>query len=108
MYMCVCVLQPQDVKHRGRKRKEGIMDENVPPEKKPNVINSFGTPVYRAKARRQEQSEPSEEISCDLTANLENATSTSDQVECVTIIGYEKLTEADLDRLRQERGWLND
>ena len=84
------------------------MDENVPPVKKPNVINLVGTPAYRAKARRQEQSEPSEEISCDLTANLENATSTSDQVECVTTIGYEKLTEADLDRLQQERGWLND
>ena len=23
-------------------------------------------------------------------------------------IGYEKLTQADLDRLQQERGWLND
>ena len=33
VYVCVCVLQPQDVKRRGRRRKEDKMDENVSPEK---------------------------------------------------------------------------
>ena len=50
--VCVCVhvcyMQPQDVvKHRGRKWKEEVMDENVPPVKKPDLIDLFGTPAYR-------------------------------------------------------------
>ena len=107
MPVCVCtviIMQPQDIKCRGRKCKEEAMDENVPPVKKLNLIDSFGTPAHRAKARKQEQSEPTNElkITCDLTANHENSSSSSDQVECVTTIGYEKLTKADLDRLQQK------
>ena len=50
--VCVCVhvcyMQPQDVvKHRGRKWKEEVMDENVLPVKKPDLIDLFGTPAYR-------------------------------------------------------------
>ena len=55
----------------------------------------------------QEQCLSTGDITYDLTAVYENS-STSDQVECITTIGYEKLTKADLDRLHQKRGWLND
>ena len=83
------------------------MDENVPPAKKPNLIDSCGTPAYRAKARRQEQCQSTSGITYELTAIYEDS-STSDQVECITTIGYEKLTKADLGRLHQKRGWLYD
>ena len=78
------------------------MDENVPPLKRLNLVNSFGTPAYRAKARKQEQIKCGEESSYDLTTNLEDAGSASNQSEYGITIGYEKLTQADLDRLQQE------
>ena len=94
------------MKRGGRKHKERVTDENVPPVKKPNLVHSSGTPAYRAKARRQEeQHEPARVMSCDLT-NLKDTSTAVDP--CVTTIGYEKLTQADLVCLQQERGQLND
>ena len=103
--LCVYV-QPQDLKCKGRKRKVEIMSENVPPAKKPNLSCLFGTPAYRARARGREHCQPTNEITSDLTVTCES--SSSDQVERITTIGYEKLTKADMDRLHQKRGWLND
>ena len=102
-------MQPQDVvKHRGRKWKEEVMDENVPPVKKPNLIDSFGTPAYRRREQSKLTCTNELGISYDLTANHENSSSSSDELEYVATIGYEKLTKVDLDRLKQKRGWLND
>ena len=100
-------MQPKDANCKGIKRKVEVLSENIPPAKKTNLIDLFGTPAYRAKARRREQCQPTNKITCDLAATHESS-STSDQVDCVTTIGYEKLTKADLDRLHQKQGWLND
>ena len=74
--VCVCVhvcyMQPQDVvKHRGRKWKEEVMDENVPPVKKANLIDSFGTPAYRRREQSKLTCTNELGISYDLTANHE-------------------------------------
>ena len=78
----------------------------MPPAKKPNLSGLFGTLAYRARARGREHYKPTNEITSDLTVTCES--STSDQVECITTISYENLTKADMDRLHQKRGWLND
>ena len=107
VHACVCVLwylQHQEKKRRERNHRDDVemKDENVPPLKR---LYSIGTPAYRAKAKRQqEQPKSVRDRSYDLTTDIENDFSTS---ECATTIGYEKLTR-DLDRLQQERGWLND
>ena len=105
-----CSLQVKDVRRRGKKRKDEVhvMDENLPPLKKPNMVHSSGTPAYRAKTRKQEQVKCSDETSHDLTIDRDDADSTSYGFENVTDIGYVKLSQADLDRLQQKRSWLND
>ena len=77
--------------------------ENVAPAKKLKLINTVGTPAYRAKLKRKSKKNTTVD-SYDLT-EIEAEESTS--YSFAVVIGYEKLTMSDLERLKSSTGWLN-